>query len=237
MKKSRYAGVTSCRSVWEHADTSLETAEIAALASEAIAASIVTKHADDEGSDEDPSESDDDSDSDETATAAAKDSSTTAEAGKRKRTEGSEPTSGASSFAIGRQQYITPCEVRTLIKRLWVQDGDLLDSLFQCMGGMFASDAKLRRLHCVNADLFFITTLLVPPNKFRPISVLGDQKYEHSHNTILSKALESVLAINDLNSKGTGPDAPTRKEMVQKHLQYCIDLQNHVRALRTCELH
>ena len=39
--------------------------------------------------------------------------------------------------------------------------------------------------------MFFINVVFVPPNRFRPESKLGEEKYLHDHTTILARVIET----------------------------------------------
>lgn len=63
---------------------------------------------------------------------------------------------------------MTPIEVKDQIEKLWAKEKDLLELIFGkyypvADGEPFASDS-------LGPKMFFITKLLVPPNRFRPES-------------------------------------------------------------------
>lgn len=63
---------------------------------------------------------------------------------------------------------MTPIEVKDQIERLWAKDKDLLELIFGRYypvmdGEAFVTDS-------LGPKMFFITKLLVPPNRFRPES-------------------------------------------------------------------
>jgi hypothetical protein len=48
-----------------------------------------------------------------------------------------------------------------------------------------SKDAGLvRHLYHVDASAFFVTSLLVPPSRFRPPTVFGDQAFQHPQTTL-----------------------------------------------------
>lgn len=186
------------------------------------------------GADSSSDESDSESDSDGDAKADAPDA-----AGKRKRASGQKEPA-ASKFGVASPKYIKPSEALALLHAMWVLDGDFLDLLFQCMGGGerdIAAPAK-QAPRC-NADVFFIRSCLVPPNRFRPMSEMNGMKFQHSHNVILVKVLQSVLDLNDLESNtlkrraqaAETEDTETVIDPVQSFLRLTLALQNHVRFL------
>jgi hypothetical protein len=153
---------------------------------------------------------------------------------KRKRTPSSSGADGIAGIMHAVERADEPLlldatEASALVQRVWSQDQTLLDLLFQAQGG--GRLAPRRRGHASSdPGLFFIHSVLVPPNKFRPVSVMNDTKYEHAHNVILVKVLKACLDIYDLRSsvhamRAAGAAAP---DIVAKYLQHCKALQNHV---------
>lgn len=81
-----------------------------------------------------------------------------------------------------KQQYLNPLEVREHMRRLWAEAGALLEPLF----GSF--------------EIFFINSLLVSPNRFRPESKGGkqsggDSDFLHAHSAMLNKILDANLML------------------------------------------
>jgi hypothetical protein len=165
------------------------------------------------------------------ADAASNDDKVGAAPRKRKRSD-------ISTAPAGDALLLDPGEARALARRVWAQDHALLALVFQAQGGAglparsgapaggAAVDVVL-----VHADIFFVQTLLVPPNKFRPMSMLNGTRYEHAHTVILGKVLKSCLDLADLHAgaaalRAAGADVP---EVVAKYLGHTRALQNHVR--------
>jgi hypothetical protein len=57
----------------------------------------------------------------------------------------------------------------------------------------------------IGADMFFLQSLLVSPNRFRPYNELNGMKMEHEHNVLYNKILSCCLDINDLRDKLSVP--------------------------------
>ena len=107
-------------------------------------------------------------------------------------------------------------------------DHELLSCVFQAQGGGGTLSGDPLR----HADLFFVHSVLVTPNKFRPVSVMNGTKFEHPHNVILVKVLKACLDIYDLHGgletmREQGAHPP---DIVAKFLQLSKALQNHVRT-------
>lgn len=145
--------------------------------------------------------------------------------GKRKR--GSAAAAESTKAMSADPVQLTTAEVYHLLSQLWAHDHALLNLLFQAQGGA----GRGARAGTNHAAMFFVRAVLVPPNKFRPFSVMNDVKYEHVHNVILVKVLKACLDIHDLHgavaaARAAGGDAP---DAVERFLGYCRAMQNHVR--------
>lgn len=94
---------------------------------------------------------------------------------------------------------MTVAEVREVMRRLWSNCSGLLKHLY-------ALDRKLGRVgHATLSQstppslqsqtsfkeayhMFFVQTVLVPPNNVRPLSKMGELTFEHPQNTALTQA-------------------------------------------------
>jgi DNA-directed RNA polymerase I subunit RPA1 len=74
------------------------------------------------------------------------------------------------------------------MNRLWENEIEILDLLY-------GSRRKKSSPRVSHYDMFFISALPVPPNKFRPLSKMGEQLFEHPQNLYLTEVLKSNLAI------------------------------------------
>ena len=98
-----------------------------------------------------------------------------------------------------RPRYMTVSEVREVMRRMWSQNSAVLRLLF-------AQDAQLSMLGPVRAqppkargfeqafNMFFLQVIPVAPNRVRPVSMLGDQSFEHPHNIALTRVCACVAS-------------------------------------------
>ena len=140
-------------------------------------------------------------------------------------------------------------DTETLLQKAWLKDAALLSLVFQAQGGGALhlaapqatpdgpqdpdnpSDAAQR--HAIAASGMFITrTVLVLPNKTRPVSELNGEKYENSHNIILRKVLQACLDIADMhgNVEAMRAQGAAVGDIVQRYMQHVKALQSHVRC-------
>ncbi|KAK9241224.1 hypothetical protein V1525DRAFT_392485 [Lipomyces kononenkoae] len=88
-------------------------------------------------------------------------------------------------------RYVLSTEVRNHLRRLFRKEKNIVQLIFQSKA---TSDS-------VNADMFFIQYLAVPPTRFRPPSKVGGETHEAVQNELLSRILQSALRIRDLNER------------------------------------
>lgn len=87
-------------------------------------------------------------------------------------------------------KYLVPLEVEGQLRLLWAQNPDILNFIWQ---------------RCISGEnegwkIFFSRIVLVPPNRFRPASKVGETTSEHPQNLHLMRILESNSKIRLLQS-------------------------------------
>ncbi|KAH0600334.1 hypothetical protein MHUMG1_01330 [Metarhizium humberi] len=80
------------------------------------------------------------------------------------------------------QRYISPMEVRARLSELFKKEQDLVFLLYN-------SKPRTRRSPDVTPDMFFITTILVPPNRYRPEARMGDSQVTEAEQNSLYKSI------------------------------------------------
>lgn len=98
---------------------------------------------------------------------------------------------------------MTASEVREVMRRLWSNSGNLLrhiyalDQKLGSKGGTKGlppgSSALQKGTEFKEAyNMFFVQTVLVPPNNVRPMARMGDMTFEHPQNTALTQVITKV---------------------------------------------
>lgn len=132
--------------------------------------------------------------------------------------EGSPPPKTKGPAA--HQRYISPMEVHARLVELFNKEQDLLSLLYN-------AKPATRKTTKVTPDMFFITMLLVPPNRFRPEARTGDSQIsEASQNSLYKNILRTNGKIAQLHNnvqKGSS-------DMTSLHLAW-VELQESVNAL------
>ena len=141
--------------------------------------------------------------------------------------------------------FLTPTEVKEIARRLWEINAPLLDLIYpadtarrhqrrQKGIGRAAAAVVSAPPATRGYKAFFVQTVPVAPNRFRPVNHVGDQTYEHAQNTLLAKLINGNL---DLLAAGAGrttrPSAETEDPRLAlgQTLRLWLDLQNSLNAL------
>ena len=80
------------------------------------------------------------------------------------------------------QRYISPMEVRARLAELFLKEQDLIVLLYN-------AKPPTRSSPKVKPDMFFITTILVPPNRYRPEARMGDSQISEAQQNSLYKSI------------------------------------------------
>ena len=125
-------------------------------------------------------------------------------------------------------KYLVPLEVEAQMKLLWLSSSQpLLSYIWRRATNAVGKDSK--RYHREEYRLFFCRSIVIPPNRFRPPSVLGDVTSEHPQNQQLSKILslnEKIANMNNGAQQPTGSNNTTNS--FTQVISAWIELQNTV---------
>jgi DNA-directed RNA polymerase I subunit RPA1 len=131
---------------------------------------------------------------------------------------------------------LLPVQVAAHLYMMWEENSEILDLMY----GTFDSKVQKR---VSSPDVFFIEVVPVPPNKFRPMSKMGDMTYEHPQNTHLSQIIKDKMRISDLleqEKRALEVLDPvqdpktydnTKKDFALKTIEALVTLQNSVNSL------
>lgn len=118
------------------------------------------------------------------------------------------------------QRYISPMEVRARLIELFDKEQDLISLLYHAK----PATAKSSR---TTPDMFFVTMLLVPPNRFRPEARTGDSQISEASQNSLYK---NILRTNGKIAQLHNALAKGGSDITQLHLAW-VELQESVNAL------
>ena len=121
------------------------------------------------------------------------------------------------------QQYLTPNEVQAALQLLFDREQEAMNLLFGPAGGRKKANAS--------PDMFFMTCMLVPPNKYRPPGRAGGALTESQQNTSLNRILmaskELIAITREMNAKG---DVMGRRRGHKEHVDAGVALQEAVNS-------
>lgn len=92
----------------------------------------------------------------------------------------------------GGSKYILSTEVRNILNAVFKKEQNIINKVF---------NSKPLATQNITADMFFLTSMVVPPTRFRLPSKLGDEIHENAQNELLSNILKTCLLIRDINDQ------------------------------------
>lgn len=139
-------------------------------------------------------------------------------------------SAGSKSKVVSApQKYLNPTEVKARLRLLFEQDQEILSLIYN-------SRSAAKRPTRVSEDMFFLQTLLVPPNKYRPEARTGAGEIaEAQQNSLYKKILSCSDSIVGIHNDIKNPElakAENRKPRGYDQLQdaWC-QLQDAVNSL------
>ena len=80
----------------------------------------------------------------------------------------------ASLASLDRKGLLPRTQVREVLRRMWLRHGELLSLVFAVDAAHTAGLPRAAAAGSSAHHMFFLQTAAVPPNKFRPISKMGE---------------------------------------------------------------
>ncbi|KAG0651634.1 DNA-directed RNA polymerase I largest subunit [Hyphodiscus hymeniophilus] len=139
-------------------------------------------------------------------------------------------TPSKPKVASAPQRFMNVTEVKACLKELFDREQDILSLIYN-------SRSPTKKAPKVSADMFFMQTIFVPPNKYRPESKTGDSEINESsqnslYKTILRTAEMVTQIYHDIQNPDRAPENPNLRRRDFNDLQetWC-QLQDAVNSL------
>lgn len=130
------------------------------------------------------------------------------------------PKTNSSSkpiVATRAQKFINAIEVKQSLEMLFRNEQEILALIYD-------SRSTSKKPKEISADIFFLQTLLVPPNKYRPEAKTGDGEIsEASQNSLYKKILKDAETVAQIWGDISNPERPSINPAYRKRDMY--DLQ------------
>ena len=122
-------------------------------------------------------------------------------------------------------EYINPSDVHASITDLFEKEKEALELMYNSRNQQISA--------LVSADMFFISILLVPPNKYRPEALVGGDVTEAQDNSLYKRILQTCDLINQIRKDiaGTATDESHRKRDFRDLQNAWIRLQDAVNSM------
>ncbi|WYZ37417.1 hypothetical protein EsH8_II_000923 [Colletotrichum jinshuiense] len=131
----------------------------------------------------------------------------------------------AVAVTPGQQRYISAMEVRARLRELFEKEQDIMSLVYN-------SKPMTKKAAKVSADMFFIRTILVPPNKYRPEARTGDSQIsEAQQNSLYKMILRNCGNIARIHQNVGGTDQYGRVRNITDLHQIWTELQESVNSL------
>jgi DNA-directed RNA polymerase I subunit RPA1 len=166
---------------------------------------------------------------------------------------GNKQPSTYSVLSSDTPKYLTPTEVREILRRMWEINEPILAYIYptdvarrQRRRSPAAATAAAAGNNAARRSQgykdFFVQTVPVAPNRFRPVNRVGDAVYEHPQNTLLVKLINGNLDLVAASKGETNLTSPSAAAAVAamandpqaqlgRTLRLWLELQNSVNAL------
>ncbi|KAI0900380.1 beta and beta-prime subunits of DNA dependent RNA-polymerase [Annulohypoxylon nitens] len=136
------------------------------------------------------------------------------------------PKAKKGSAAKSQQRYVNSMEVQARLQLLFEKEQEIMSLVYNSR----PSKKKLP------ADNFFIQTVLVPPNKYRPEAKAGDGAIaEAQQNSLYKMILAACTRIaqihKEISSHAKDPNSLERKRDMSEMHEACVQLQDSVNSL------
>jgi DNA-directed RNA polymerase beta' subunit len=143
---------------------------------------------------------------------------------------------GRTKTSRGRnERVVAPEECRAHLRRLFHNEAVMCSLIYGRHGPL----APLSRegLCYSSADMFFLDVIPITPTRFRPATPMNGTLFEHPHNELLAKVLNTSYRLRDLNidlraasQKRPDFDEASRRKLMGALLEQLIHLQNDVNS-------
>ena len=122
--------------------------------------------------------------------------------------------------------YVNAQEVHALISDLFQKEKEIMELLY--------SPRLTRNAHPVTADMFFIKSILIPPNRYRPEAKTGEGEIaEAQQNTLYKQILTQCEMLNQIRKEISGSvlNAFSRQRDFRDLQNVWVQLQDAVNSL------
>ncbi|KAI1411781.1 beta and beta-prime subunits of DNA dependent RNA-polymerase [Hypoxylon sp. FL1857] len=124
-----------------------------------------------------------------------------------------------------QQRYVNSMEVQARLQLLFEKEQEIMSLVYN-------SRPLGKKLP---ADNFFIQTVLVPPNKYRPEAKQGDSIAEAQQNSLYKQILAACARIAQIHKEilqqGNDPNSTARRRDMSEMHEACVQLQDCVNSL------
>ncbi|KAK4498596.1 hypothetical protein PRZ48_011255 [Zasmidium cellare] len=124
-----------------------------------------------------------------------------------------------------KEEYLNPTRVHAHLQQLFERDTEVLSLIY----GMDSKKSK------ISADMFFLHTIFVPPNRFRPEAKTGDNEIaEAQENSLYKNILTTCDTLAEIQKELSGKEPTVTRYRARTYVDFettWLQLQENVNCL------
>ena len=127
-----------------------------------------------------------------------------------------------------KHKFISPKEVKSILDKSVVMENDIFQQLLRATNRY---SARKGRDSVINSEFLFLDVLPVTPPRFRPMSKVNDQLFDHPQNVIYSDILNKNVTLGKLLEQAKDATGEDRGRVMQQLSQLWISMQDRCNSL------
>lgn len=132
--------------------------------------------------------------------------------------------------AWSRKKFLTTSEVKEHMRKVWEKEEHIC-SLVWGLGEKGWHSHTLKNLKKTGSSMFFVESILVTPNRFRPANMMDGKLIEHPQNIFYGRMLRANIVLTEFSRGKKGEDGSIQKLDITMATRLWLNLQNEVCAL------
>jgi DNA-directed RNA polymerase I subunit RPA1 len=116
------------------------------------------------------------------------------------------------------------------MRKVWEKEAHIC-SLVWGLGEKGWHSHTLKNLKKTGSSMFFVESILVTPNRFRPANMMDGKLIEHPQNIFYGRMLRANIVLTEFSRGKKGEDGSIQKLDITMATRLWLNLQNEVCAL------
>ncbi|CAM6104025.1 unnamed protein product [Calypogeia fissa] len=134
----------------------------------------------------------------------------------------------SSEFA-NQTKFLTTSEVREHLRRAWEIEERVCSLIWGAQNAIGLLSTSRKKSSA--SDMFFLQTILVTPNRFRPPNKMDDKILEHPQNVFYTRVIQANISLTEASRGRKLEDGSVMRLNFARATALWLNLQNSVNAL------